>query len=383
MPELHIPRAAVSSRDAIEAVAILHEQLGGVAAAAIVLFVAPDYDREVLQSELARQFAGVRVLGCTTAGEIGPTGVSEHGITGFALPASHFVVAAERVTGLRDFDTSRAMGVVERLQSQMTRRADTRAFPHAFAMMLVDGLSNREEALAAAFDAALGSVPMFGGSAGDGGRFLRTQTLCDGTFTSDSAVLLMARTALPVRVFKSQHLVAGETAMLVTGADREHRLVRQIDGEPAAHAYARAIGLAVEQLDAQVFAEHPMVVRRAGRTYVHSVRESHPDGSLTFYCAIDHGDVLRLAEGVGLTDTLQTRLEELASEIGPLELVIGCDCILRRLEASRLGLNPRLSELYAQHRVVGFGTYGEQYRGVHVNQTFTGVAIGSPERRAA
>ncbi len=170
--------------------------------------------------------------------------------------------------------------------------------------------------------------------------------------------------------------------MLVTGADREHRLVRQIDGEPAARAYARAIGLAVEQLDAQVFAEHPMVVRRGGRTYVHSVREAHHDGSLTFYCAIDHGDVLRLAEGVGLTDTLQTRLEELASEIGPLELVIGCDCILRRLEASRLGLNPRLSELYTQHRVVGFGTYGEQYRGVHVNQTFTGVAIGSLPKAA-
>jgi hypothetical protein len=27
--------------------------------------------------------------------------------------------------------------------------------------------------------------------------------------------------------------------------------------------------------------------------------------------------------------------------------------------------------------VVGFSTYGEQYNGIHVNQTFTGVAIGS------
>lgn len=383
MPELRIPRAAVTSRDSREAVTALRAQLGGAESAVVVLFIAPDFDRDVLQAELAAQFAGVRVLGCTTAGEIGPGGVAEHSITGFALPASHFVVAAERVSGLHDFDTSRAMRVVERLQSQIARTSGAAAFPHAFAMMLVDGLSTREEALAAGFDAALGSVPMFGGSAADGGHFAHTQTLCDGTFTSDSAVLMLVRTALPVRVFKSQHLVAGETAMLVTGADREHRLVRQIDGEPAAHAYARAIGLPPEALDAQVFAEHPMVVRRGGRTYVHSVREAHPDGSLTFYCAIDHGDVLRLAEGVGLTDTLQTRLEELATEIGPLELVIGCDCILRRLEAARLGLNPRLSELYTQHRVVGFGTYGEQYRGVHVNQTFTGVAIGSPDRLAA
>jgi hypothetical protein len=26
--------------------------------------------------------------------------------------------------------------------------------------------------------------------------------------------------------------------------------------------------------------------------------------------------------------------------------------------------------------VIGFSSYGEQYRGMHVNQTFTGIAIG-------
>jgi hypothetical protein len=32
--------------------------------------------------------------------------------------------------------------------------------------------------------------------------------------------------------------------------------------------------------------------------------------------------------------------------------------------------------------VVGFSTYGEQYRSMHVNQTFTGVAIGKAKRKA-
>jgi hypothetical protein len=31
----------------------------------------------------------------------------------------------------------------------------------------------------------------------------------------------------------------------------------------------------------------------------------------------------------------------------------------------------------AQNRVFGFSTYGEQYNGLHLNQTFTGVAIGA------
>ena len=35
-----------------------------------------------------------------------------------------------------------------------------------------------------------------------------------------------------------------------------------------------------------------------------------------------------------------------------------------------------VSKLLAQNHAIGFSTYGEQFHGMHVNQTFTGVAIG-------
>jgi hypothetical protein len=34
------------------------------------------------------------------------------------------------------------------------------------------------------------------------------------------------------------------------------------------------------------------------------------------------------------------------------------------------------SGIMADNNVVGFATYGEQYHAMHLNQTFTGVAIG-------
>lgn len=40
-----------------------------------------------------------------------------------------------------------------------------------------------------------------------------------------------------------------------------------------------------------------------------------------------------------------------------------------------------LNEILRENHVVGFTSYGEQYNAVHVNQTLTGVAIGS--RKAA
>ena len=38
-----------------------------------------------------------------------------------------------------------------------------------------------------------------------------------------------------------------------------------------------------------------------------------------------------------------------------------------------------MSEVLVRHGVVGFNTYGEQFGGMHVNQTFTGAAIYAPD----
>ena len=38
-----------------------------------------------------------------------------------------------------------------------------------------------------------------------------------------------------------------------------------------------------------------------------------------------------------------------------------------------------MSELLARYRVAGFNTYGEQHSGMHVNQTFVGMALMPPE----
>ena len=57
-------------------------------------------------------------------------------------------------------------------------------------------------------------------------------------------------------------------------------------------------------------------------------------------------------------------------------MIIGCDCILRRLEMERKEVKSAISDILLRNKVVGFSTYGEQYNSMHVNQTFTGVAIG-------
>jgi hypothetical protein len=40
----------------------------------VLFFCSSEYDLDVLAGEMHRLFAGVRTVGCTTAGEIGPAG---------------------------------------------------------------------------------------------------------------------------------------------------------------------------------------------------------------------------------------------------------------------------------------------------------------------
>ena len=58
-------------------------------------------------------------------------------------------------------------------------------------------------------------------------------------------------------------------------------------------------------------------------------------------------------------------------------LVLGCDCVLRYLEIEQAQLRPAIDALMTRHNVIGFATYGEQFNAMHVNQTFTGVAIAA------
>jgi hypothetical protein len=125
------------------------------------------------------------------------------------------------------------------------------------------------------------------------------------------------------------------------------------------------------------FAASPVVVLIDGGNYVRSIQKVNPDGSLKFYCAIERGVVLRGAKGVDLVRNLETALAQVRARIGPPQVVLAFDCILRRLEISQTGVEQPVADLLSANNAVGFNTYGEQYCGLHMNQTLTAVAIGS------
>ncbi len=344
--------------------------------ALVVFFCSSTYDLDALADELNRLFGDTLVVGCTTAGEIGPAGYRSHSLAGASFNRAAATPVAGRIDNLADFEITRGHAFAKSLLEGLEARVPKAAGSNTFALLLIDGLSIREEPVVRAVQSGLGSIHLIGGSAGDDLNFRRTCVFHAGAFHTDSAVLLLVHTPLPFRVFKTQHFASEDERLVVTEADVAHRVVKEINGLPAAEEYARVIRSTAEDLDSACFAAAPVVVVIDGTDYVRSIQKANADGTLTFYCAIDEGLVLRVARGRDLLGNLEATLAEIHHEIGPPRLIFGCDCILRNLEIERCGLTERVGKLLDENHTVGFSTYGEQYGGVHVNQTFTGIAIG-------
>ncbi|MFO1119115.1 MAG: nitric oxide-sensing protein NosP [Rhodospirillales bacterium] len=371
-----VRRGGSLSRDPRQAARELFDGIYDPAASLSIFFASTDYDLPALERELRGRFAGTALIGCTSAGELTPAGYSSGGIVGFSLSRPDFVTVSATIENLRQFSIAEGNAIVRSMRHQLDQDAGGLLPDNTFAFLLIDGLCKCEEVVLSAISSALGDIPLFGGSSGGGLTFQGSYVFDRGRFRAESAVLVMVRTRAPFRLFTADHFVNSATRMVVTEADPVTRIVTEINAEPAGREYARLLGLAVDKLTPMIFATHPVVVKVGGRYYTRSIQKVNDDESLTFFCAIDRGVVLTLARATDLLSSATALFDELNVAIGPPQLVIGCECILRALELEEKQQKAEAGRLLAANNVIGFSTFGEQFQAMHVNQTFTGAAIG-------
>ena len=338
----------------------------------LTLFISPLADFNSVIAEAQRHYPDTDVVGCTTAGEISASGYDESKIIAVGFPATGFATTSLMIDDIHKQDPQL---LNDRVALERVKLQDlNRDMPNGFAMLLVDGLSLAEDALTAVISPALRDMPLFGGSAGDGTDFRQTLVSLNGRVEVNAAVLTLVRSFYRTHVFSLDHLVPTEQQMVVTEADPARRIVKSINAEPAAPEYARIVGKDPAQLDRFTFASHPVVVRIGGTHHVRAIQQVNKDGNLVFFSAIDEGMVLTTAAPQNMVEHLSRKLAEL-SDSGPPAHIIGCDCILRRIEAEQTQMTRDLSEILSSHNVTGFSTYGEQIGPLHVNHTMSGVAI--------
>jgi hypothetical protein len=382
LPRAHAERRACGIKTAWtcadtpdKAIAEIAEVLDPSGIGQLLVFFSQPYEAESLCAALSATFPGVPVAGCSTSGEITSDGFSERSVLVVAFPERGFHFVSSVIPEVKALSVDRASEAVQALRARLDK-ADGAHYENLFAISLIDGLSRCEEAIVSAIAWALGDIPLVGGSAGDGLTLSGTSLLHDGRVYRGAALLLLVETEHPVRSFYCDHFEPTETKLVVTSSDTSTRTVYELNAEPAALEYANSVGLETSSLAPMSFAAHPVVVRIGGDYYCRSIQRVNDDGSLSFFCAIDDGVVLTVAEPRDMVKSMEAEMERLDEAVGGVDFVLGFECVLRRLDAENRQMKRKVSELYRRYHVVGFHTYGEQYNAMHLNQTFTGVAIG-------
>ncbi len=334
----------------------------------VLLFFSPRYATEAFARAAAAAFAPARVAGCTTSGEFGPLGYREDSVAAMGFLAPAFGATLQLLPDLDRFQAARL--------APLARGLFPRAAPaHRALITLFDGFSGKEEVVVGALHGLAADVPLCGGSASDGGRLEQSLLLHEGELHRNAALVVGLASEAPLHVFKTEHFRPTDQRLVVTAADSSRRLVRELNGLPAAAEYARLTGTDPAHLDLAHFAEHPLMVRVRGANFIRSCIGVDGMGGLRFACAIDVGLVLRLGRGQDMACDIEGTLTEVERKVGGPVDILGFDCLLRRQEMEHSGQMDRIGALMRRHRLLGFSTFGEQFQGMHINQTLTGIAF--------
>lgn len=362
---VHSLQGYSAAPDVEVAVAELVDQVGSDGSVGLLYFASGDYDEQVLARAMARKFH-CPVWGCCAAGVFGARGYHPLGIQAVSL-SGPLTIKPFFCQSLDDLDAIRA--VADGLGQ---------AGRNAFAILLLDGLSQKEEEFVHQLYLRIGNLPILGGSSGGSLDFLKTWLAWGELVYPGGALVLLVESQVPFRVVKFESSLPSPLRFLVTSAEPEQRLVFEINGRPAVEEYARLIG--VQSLQASDLARFPWVLELGGQRYLRALRESRPDGSLVLHCGIEEGTVLSVGRAQDAISVARQAFDAVEKELGSIALLLGFDCVLRRLELEHEGLVPEMAELMKRYQVVGFNTFGEQFDSVHMNQTFTGLALagGAP-----
>ncbi|MBS1706090.1 MAG: FIST C-terminal domain-containing protein [Armatimonadetes bacterium] len=351
-----------------EAVEDLFSQIHQVDERCLLVFASPDFDLPDLARELTARFK-VPVVGCTTSGEISPLGLTQNSISAVSL-------AGQFEFDIRSFDLNDTSSWQEQCDEVETLTRKHSAYKNAFGILLTDGLAKKEEHLASFLYEHIVNLPVVGGSAGDNFRYQCTQVLIDGQFRSSTAVLLTVWTDSQISVIKFDHFYPSGDLMVVTGADPAERILYELNGAPAGREYARCLGIQIEELRSDIWSQSPLVLNVSGSNYVRSIYKVNSDLSLSLFCSIEEGYLLSIGKKLPTLHTVEENLAAAASEVGNIQSLITFDCALRKLEYLANNELEDMNRILTHYNATGFSSYGEQYNALHVNQTFTGIAIG-------
>jgi len=332
----------------------------GESAQLVLVFAATPLLREArLLQEVKDRYPGAHVLGCSTAGEICRTRVSDESLVTTAVNFEYAQIKGTRIT-LSEVETSYQAG--ERLAQSL----DPEGLAHV--LVLSDGKGVNGSDLVRGLTKHLpATVTMTGGLAGDGERFDETLVLWDDVPKKDSiAALGLYGSRLRIGYGSLGGWDPFGPERLITRS--KENVLYELDRRSALDLYKRYLGEHADGLPATGL-HFPLSLRmKTGQTGVVrtilSVDEE--EQSMTFAGDVPEGAYARLMKAnfdrlidgaVGAAETSYQAIGSVSPDLAILISCIGRKLVLRqRIEEEVEGVGETLGD---RTILTGFYSYGE------------------------
>ncbi len=336
------------------------EKIRAISPNFICLFFSPDKADSPVLRELCAAFKDIPVIGCSTAGEISDTKLSDNAIS---LMAVNFEKTTLRVEG-GAVESAEACYEKSRMLAQRLQGQDL-----AGVFILAPGLNVNGSAITRGFSSVLGSkVSISGGLAGDKTSFSKTYTLMNGEISENTIVAVG---------FYGEHIRIGTgskggwapfgPARRITKADGN--LLYKLDEKPALDLYKQYLGEKAEQLPYSGLL-YPFSILEDDQSETGLIRTildvNHESKSLILAGDMPEGKMVRLMHAD--VDQLITGAENAAEEAhldgmdaeASVALLVSCvgrklvmaDDVVEEVEAVQHVFGPGT-------RMAGFYSYGE------------------------
>ncbi len=269
-------------------------------------------------------YPNAHVFGCTTAGEIYGTHVTDRTVVITATALENSLVRVAKVP-IPDVERSFEVG------EQLVRLLDMSNLRHIF--VLSEGLQVNGSELVRGVNSALpGNVTVSGGFAGDGNRLQETFIWCDGDPEQSSvAALAFYGERLQVGLASSAGWDAFGPDRLITKA--KDNVLYEFDGRSALSLYKQYLGEYAQGLPASGLL-FPLALRigaRENRVMRALLAVNEEEQSITFAGNVPEGSYARLMRGhiENLIDGAQvaasSSIENLGSSAAQFSILVSCN----------------------------------------------------------
>ncbi len=346
----------------------------------VLYFCSSQFD----QAKIAKAFQGASrdpclasaiFAGCTTGVVITSRGFQSNSLAAMSFNSDSMKVGIGLGKNIDKDPISAARVAVTEAARQLDTTPDQLDDKYV-GIVLIDGTSEVEEFVIMGITKTARRLKTVGGSAGDDYSFNKVFLHLNFEIFSNALIFILIKTNTPFATICTNNYLPTQKKLRVTKADPEKRVVYEFNGRPAVSEYCRAIGSKTNNLNPEMFVTHPLGINIGGNYYLRSPLRAEKDGGLKFFSRITENSRLTVMDPGNLIAETGKAIDTARDKLGKISAMIVFNCLLRYIESEVQRNTLEISKMLSVAPVCGFNTYGEQYEGLHINQTLTMLVFG-------